>query len=71
VPVVFDVSVGGTVGDEVTVIFSASNGLGVGLSVTEARHAYSGIAKHVSLSAGHPSPVGHVGLVSQFAVASV
>jgi hypothetical protein len=39
-------------------------GLSVGLFV-KVWQASSGITKQVSLSAGHPSPFGHAGLVSQ------
>lgn len=49
----------------------ASTGLGVGISLPGGLQSFSGRAKHVSLSAGQPSPAGHVGLVAQLARASV
>ena len=49
----------------------ASTGLGVGISLSGRMQSFSGRAKHVSFSSGHPSPEGHVGLVAQLARASV
>lgn len=49
----------------------APTGLGVGISLSARLQSFSGRAKHVSLSAGHPSPDGHAGLVAQLARASV